>query len=206
MLPTIQTHPKVHPLTPQILLGHLTQQSLTEADLTADFLFLAATITLLSGVMEIDGSIEPEETDHLHTVINACVDPKSPLYALVQDLVSGVCTHQVYLNPQQFLSLADTLDDSARLLLLGLGYNMAMVDGHFNLREQLYLRGIAHRLQILPRHQYVLEAIATQQPIHDTETLLDLFLLLHPDRFQGKAILRTIARTIHSNLPEPALT
>lgn len=206
MLLTLENETSSVNPTPNVLLTTLTDQPLSETDLSPTLFFLAATITLLSGVMVIDGAIETEELEHLHMLVDACVSPEDPMHSLVRQLVEGVQTHQVYLDPQQFLSFTTQLDDSARLLLLALGYSMAVVDGHFDLREQMYLQAVAHRLHIPRSYQITFEAIATRQPVQDLEALLDLFRLLHPDRFQKTPVLRVIARTVHSNLPEPNLS
>lgn len=189
-------------LTPQTLLSYLVEQPLSEEELTPNLIFVAASITLLSGVMMMDGVIDPEEMTHLHQLMGLCADTDLACHRLLPRLVLGIKRHQVYLNPRLFLVLAEALDLPQRLLLLGLGYGMATADGHLSERENLYLRAIAQRLCIAPEHLAILEASSTKLASVRAEALREVNQYLNPTSFQlHEPLLRLIARTIHSNLP-----
>ncbi|MBD1910506.1 MULTISPECIES: TerB family tellurite resistance protein [unclassified Leptolyngbya] len=193
-------------VTPQILLSHLTEQPLSEEDSTLNLIFVAASVTLMSGVMMMDGVIDPEEMVHLHQLMGVCADTDTACHRLLPRLILGIKRHQIYLNPRLFLVLAEALDLPQRLLLLGLGYRMAAADGHLNERENLYLRAIAQRLCIDPQHVAILEANSLKFTLLETEALWEVNHYLDPSNFQlHESLLRLIARTIHSNLPAIAI-
>jgi len=189
-------------LTPHTLLLSLTEQDLSEEDLTPGLLFLAAGVTLLSGVMMMDGCVEPSEIAYLEKLLGLCADTDIACHRLMTRLTSSIQQQQVYLDPRRFLVLCETLNMSQRLLLLGLGYEMAATDGHLNDREMMYLRSIAHRLQIDPKHMAVLEATFTHHPYLEIDALEEVFQYLEPSTFAAdEPLFRWIAQAIHSNLP-----
>jgi len=196
------TDPLPRYLTPQTLLAHLTNQAIAEEDMTPSLLFFAASVALLSGVMQMDRSVAPEEMAHLQEVVGICADADLACRRLNSHLVLGINRHQVYLNPRLFLVLCEALTMPQRLLLLGLGYGMATADGHLSQRESMYLQAIAQRLQIHPQHRVILEACYTDQPVPEREALWEVAQHLDPTGFQpNEPLFRVMARALHSNLP-----
>jgi hypothetical protein len=135
-------------------------------------------------------------------LLESFVTPEHSLYALAQEMIQGIERQQVYLNPQQVLTLAIPLSESERLLLVALGYEMAASDGSVDARETMYLRAIAHRLDVHVRHITALEDGFGQQEIADPEALIQIKALLDPSFFQTAELdLSKIANNLLAALP-----
>lgn len=187
--------------TPESLLCYLCGQPMDETAISHGLIFLAVSITLLSGVMAIDGQIDPQEKSYLQSIIDASVQSGNTSPQLVQALVDGIEQHQVYLNPPLFVLLASGLSESERILLLGLGYDMATTSEHFGPQERMYLRAIAQRLRIPHDYQACLEASFTDQAMPNPEALPDIAHLTHPTHFQPKStLLELFAYRIHPTM------
>jgi uncharacterized tellurite resistance protein B-like protein len=135
------------------LLSRISRQKLREQDITPLVVFVTALIAILRGVMIIDRTIAVEEEERLQKTLKAFAAGDPHRIELIQRLVKGVSKQQVYFNPTELLTLTAFFSESEKLLLIGSGYEMSAVDGHIDLREQMYLQSIANRLALDPRHQ-----------------------------------------------------
>lgn len=152
-------------------------------------LFLAALITILSGVVAIDQTVTDEEEHHLKTLLNAFISPGSPLHPLMQTMIQEVETAKIYLNSHCLSALIAPLSSSERLLILSLGYEVAAADGDVELRERFYLQAIAHRLAV-PTHQIaVLEAGFIHHDPSNSDALEEVKTLLNPTLFESLDIV-----------------
>jgi len=184
------------------LLSHVTGRDLNQQDLSPTLLFLAALVTVLLGVIVIDRRIDAAEQHRLQVLLESFVTPDPSLYALTQEMIKGIERQQVYLNPQQVLTLATPLSESERLLLIALGYEMAAADGEVDAREIMYLRAIAHRLDVHVRYITALENGFSHQEISDPEALSQIRALLDPSFFQTAELgLSKIANHLLAALP-----
>lgn len=173
------------------LITRITGQDLDDQTPGSTVLFLAALITVLSGVVAIDRTVTDEEEHHLKTLLNAFIPPGSCIHPLMQKLIEGIEAHQVYLNPQHLSALTASLSLSERLLMLGLCYETAAADGEVDVREQLYLQAIAHRLEIPTSYLKVLEAGFIHHTTTHSDALEEVKTLLNPAGFEALDIVCT---------------
>ena len=75
--------------------------------------------------------------------------------------------------------------ESQKLLLIGSGYEMSAVDGHIDLREQMYLQSIGNRLGLDSRHIAVLDTLFTKEGTLDSEAFAEVQALLDPSEFES---------------------
>ncbi|MEO1210235.1 MAG: hypothetical protein AAFX78_11900 [Cyanobacteria bacterium J06638_20] len=187
--------------SPKSLLAEISGQAIDETELDSSLIFLAASLTLLLGVMAINRSPDPHNQSYLQSVLDAALQNGKLSPHLVQALTEGIDSHQLYLNPRLFLLMTSTLSESERLLLLGLGYDMATAGTHFGLQTQMYLQAIAQRLRIPPAYQACLESSFTQQDIAHLDALPDIADLTHPTSFQPESnLLQLLAHRIHPSM------
>ncbi|MBD2012897.1 dynamin family protein [Microcoleus sp. FACHB-53] len=165
------------------LLSRITGQKLNQRDLTPPVIFMAALITVLLGVMFVDGTITDEEKQRWQKTINRFIPPSGNSRQLAQLLTKGIRQNQVYKKLNDLQTLTAPLSESERLLLIGFGYEMSAADGDMDAREKKYLEAIANRLRINPRLLAVLEAGFTHQESVEPAALDDVHLLLAPARF-----------------------
>jgi uncharacterized tellurite resistance protein B-like protein len=167
------------------LLSQLTGQNLTEKDLSPTVLFATALVTVLWGVIVIDQTVAIAEERELQILLNELIPADDSAYPLIEIIVQGIQQQQTYLDPQSLLGLVGALSESERLLLLGLGYEMAIADGDLDLREQLYLQAIAQRLNLPPRYQETLAAGFSRQAPPTAIAIAEVQALLQPSQFRS---------------------
>ncbi|HEY9822988.1 MAG TPA: dynamin family protein [Candidatus Sericytochromatia bacterium] len=166
------------------LLSRLTGQKLSQRDLNPPVIFMAALVTVLLGVMLVDGTVTDEEKQGWQKTINRFIPSAGNARQLTQLLSKGIRQNQVYKKLNELQTLTAPLSESERLLLIGFGYEMSAADGDMDAREKKYLEAIANRLGINPRHLAVLEAGFTHQGTVETAALDEVQFLLAPARFQ----------------------
>lgn len=165
------------------LLSRITGQKLNQRDLTSPLLFLATLVTVLSGVIYSDGLVTAEEKQRLQVTLNQFA-PTPSMRQFTQLLVRGVGQHQVYKKLNELVKLAEPLSLSQKLLIVGLGYEMASVGGDVDVREKRYLQVIANHLKIDYQYLAVLEASFIHQGTVDSTTLEKMKSLLDPAQFR----------------------
>ena len=162
------------------LLSRISRQKLRQQDITPLVVFLTALISVLRGVMIIDRTIAVEEEERLQKTLKAFSSGDPSRIELIQRLVKGVSKQQVYFNPTELLTLTAFFSESEKLLLIGSGYEMSAVDGHIDLREQMYLQSIANRLGLDSRHIAVIDTLFTKEGILDSEAFAEVQALRVP--------------------------
>jgi uncharacterized tellurite resistance protein B-like protein/GTPase SAR1 family protein len=165
------------------LLSRITGQKLSQRYLTPPVIFLAALVTVLLGVIYIDGMVTDEEKQRLQATLNRFLPTEGNVRQLVQLMVKGVGQQQVYRKISELMTLMAPFTPSQRLLVLGFGYQMSAADGDMDAREKKYLQVIANRLGIDPRYLAVLEASFSHQGSVDPTALNEVQSLLDPARF-----------------------
>jgi uncharacterized tellurite resistance protein B-like protein len=171
------------------LLSHITGQKLSQRDMTPPVIFMAALVTVLLGVMFVDGTVTDEEKQRWQKTLNRFIPPGGNVRQLTQLLSKGIRQNQVYKKLNELLMLAAPLSESERLLLIGFGYEMSAADGDMDAREKKYLDAIANRLGINPRHLAVLEAGFSGQGTIEPAALDEVQFLIAPARFQELDII-----------------
>jgi len=172
-------------ITPQIveLLSRITGKKLDTRDITPPVLFLAALITILLGVMLADQKVTQEEKQRWQKTLNRFIPVEGNVRQLTQLLSKGVREQKVYANKDELSTLVSPFSESEKLLLIGLGYEMAFADSAADERETRHLKIVANLLRSKPSHLEVLEAGFTHQPIPSSSALEEVRLLLAPGRF-----------------------
>ena len=132
------------------LLSRITGQKLSQRDITPPVIFMAALVTVLLGVMFVDGTITEEEKQRWQKTINRFIPPEGNVRQLTQLLSKGIRQNQVYKKLNELLTLTAPLSESEKLLLIGFGYEMSAADGDMDTREKKYIEAIANRLGINP--------------------------------------------------------
>lgn len=184
------------------LLSSITKQELRKQDLTPPVIFLAALITVLLGVILIDGSVTEEEKQRWKTSLNKFIPPGGNARQLTQLMSKGIMENQIYKKLNDLQTLAAPLSESERLLLISFGYEMSAADGDMDASEKKYLEAVANRLGINPQHLQVLEASFTHQETVEPAALDEVYSLLAPARFQElETIFVKAASDIRVHLP-----
>ncbi|MDY6936454.1 MAG: TerB family tellurite resistance protein [Cyanobacteriota bacterium] len=166
------------------LLSKITEQDLNPRSIRPVFVFVAAAIAVLRGVMVMDKVITAEEEARLLETLDVLLDEDEEVYRLTQLTIRGIDREQIFLDPQALLTLSDPLSISARLLLLAFGYEMSAADGSIDFREQMYLHSIASRLRVEMPHLQAIEAGFMEQTAPSPESAREVLALLGNDRFE----------------------
>ena len=184
------------------LLSRITEKNLSHRDVTSPMIFLASLVTVLLGVIFIDGKVAEEEKKILLATLYRFSTPDSEVRKLTHLMIKGVKENQLYRKSNDLLTLTASLTESQRLLLIGFGYEMSAADGEMDFREKNYLEMLAKRLNINPQHLTVFEAAFTHQENLDSTVLQEVRFLLEPVRFQElDTVFVKAARDILAILP-----
>ena len=167
------------------LLSRITGKKLSQPELTPPVIFLAALVTVLLGVILLDGTATTEEKQRLHIILNRFVTLDADMCQLTNLMIRGVTQQQVYKKINELLTLTTSLSESEKLLLLSFGYEIPVTDGEIELRKKKYLKAVGKRLGIDPRHLAALEAGFSHQGTIASEALDEVQSLLDPARLQS---------------------
>ncbi|MDM3853179.1 MAG: TerB family tellurite resistance protein [Aphanizomenon gracile PMC627.10] len=193
------------------LLSRITGQKLSQRDITPQVLFLAGLVTVLMGVIFVDGTVSEEEKQHLQKILSRFSQSNSDVQKLTNLMIKGGKENQTYKKNQDFLKLTLPLSESEKILLIGFGYEISVADGEIDLREKQYLGIVAKNLGVeseylevrdidIKEKQYlgivaknlgvkseyleIFEIAFTHQGNFDANALNELHFLLDTSRFQ----------------------
>ncbi|MTJ51449.1 dynamin family protein [Anabaena sp. UHCC 0253] len=166
------------------LLSRITGQKLSQRDITPQVLFLASLVTVLMGVIFVDGTVEDQEKQRLLKILYRFSLPESDVRRLTHLMIKGVKEHQTYKKIQYLLKLTSPLSESEKILLIGFGYEMSIADGEIDVREKQYLGIVAKNLGLKSEYLEVFEIAFTNQGNFDITALNEVHFLLDPSRFQ----------------------
>jgi uncharacterized tellurite resistance protein B-like protein len=166
------------------LLSRISGQKLRPQDVSPLVVFLTALISILRGVIIIDKTVAVEEEERLQKTLKAFVNADRDRVQLIQRILNGVAKQQVYFNPGELVTLTALFSDSEKLLLIGFGYEMSAADGSFDIREQMYLQSIGHRLGIDSRHIALLDSVFSKEGNIDPTAFAEVQVLLDPSEFE----------------------
>jgi uncharacterized tellurite resistance protein B-like protein len=169
-------------VNPQIvdLLSRITGQKLTQRELTPPVIFLANLVTILLGIIFVDGIVAEQEKQRLLKALYRFSTPESGVRQLTHLMIKGVKENQLYKKINDLVTVSIPLSDSEKLLLIGFGYEMSATDDEMDFREKQYLEIVAKKLGINQKHLAVLEAGFTNQNIVDSIALEEVRFLLDP--------------------------
>ena len=166
------------------LLSRITGQKLSQRDITPQVLFLASLVTVLMGVIFVDGTVEEEEKQSLLKILYRFSMPETGMRQLTNLIIKRVKNNQTYKKIHDLLTLTATLSESERLLLIGFGYEISITDGKIDPREKKYLEIIAKNIEIKSHYLEVFEIAFTHKGNIETDALNEVHFLLNPSRFQ----------------------
>jgi uncharacterized tellurite resistance protein B-like protein/GTPase SAR1 family protein len=166
------------------LLSRITGQKLSQRDITPQVLFLASLVTVLMGVIFVDGTVEDQEKQRLLKILYRFSLPESDVRRLTHLMIKGVKEHQTYKKIQDLLKLTSPLSESEKILLIGFGYEMSAADGEIDLREKQYLGIVAKNLGVKSQHLPIFEIAFTQEGNIEPNALNEVHFLLDSYRFQ----------------------
>lgn len=166
------------------LLSRITGQKLSQRDITPQVLFLASLVTVLLGVIFVDGTVEEEEKQSLLKILYRFSMPETGMRQLTNLIIKRVKNNQTYKKIHDLLTLTATLSESERLLLIGFGYEISITDGKIDPREKKYLEIIAKNIEIKSQYLEVFEIAFTHKGNIETDALNEVHFLLNPSRFQ----------------------
>ena len=166
------------------LLSRITGQKLSQRDITPQVLFLASLVTVLLGVIFVDGTVAETEKERLLKILYEFSLPESGIRRLTHLLIKGVKENQVYQKNNDLLTLTAPLSESEKILLIGFGYEMSAADGEIDLQEKQYLEIVARNLGVKSEYLEVFEIGFTHQGNVDINALNEVHFLLDSSRFQ----------------------
>lgn len=166
------------------LLSRITGQKLSQRDITPQVLFLASLVTVLLGVMLVDGTVSEAEKQRLQTILSRFSQSNSDVQKLTNLIIKGVKENQTYKKIQDLLRLTLPLSESEKILLIGFGYEMSVADGEIDVREKQYLGIVAKNLGVESEYLEVFEIGFTHQGNFNANALNEVNFLLDPSRFQ----------------------
>lgn len=184
------------------LLSRITGQKLNQRDVTPPVIFLASLVTVLLGVIFVDGTVAQEEKQRLLETLYKFSIPKSDVRRLTHLMIKGIKENQLYRKSDAWLKLIAPLTKSQQLLLIGFGYEMSAADGEIDSREKKYLEILGKRLNLNSQHLKILETVFTHQETQDLAALEEIHFLLDPVRFQElDTVFVKAARDMLATLP-----
>jgi uncharacterized tellurite resistance protein B-like protein/GTPase SAR1 family protein len=174
-------------VNPQIvdLLSRISGQKLTQRELTPPVIFLANLVTILLGIIFVDGIVAESEKQRLLTTLYRFSTPESDVRRLTHLMIKGIKENHIYKNLNDLLTVSIPLSDSEKFLLIGFGYEMSAADGEMDFREKQYLEIVAQKLGINQKYLAILEAGFTNQNIVDSIALDEVRFLLDPSQFHN---------------------
>lgn len=164
------------------LLSRITGQKLTQNHITAPVTFLASLVTVLLGVIFVDGTVAEEEKQKLLTILYRFSTPESDVRRLTHLMIKGIKENQIYKQINNLLILSNSLSESEKLLLIAFGYEISAIDG-IGLSEKQYLEIIGKHLGINFKYSSVLESAFTYNNHIDYAALDEVRFRLDPCRF-----------------------
>ncbi len=138
--------------------SRITKLELTREDLTPPVVFLAALVSVLTGVVHADNEVTGEEEQKLLTILERFTPSEDTVHHLTQLMIGGVRENQVYANLEQMKLLMAPLLEPEKLLLIGLGYEISAADGSIDDTEKQYLQQVASQLELDLQYLTILEA------------------------------------------------
>lgn len=185
------------------LISKITGKKLKHKDISPAVIFLASLVTILLGVSCADNDEKDPEKQRLREILDRFIPKEGNIRQLTDLIIKGVRERQVYKNLAQWQILVSPLSQSERLLLIGLGCDMAVADGEMDILEKKYLQLITNHLGIDAQYLDVLEAGFKQQEYIEAKALSEVRHLLNPARFHVlNAIFVKAASDLIAALPQ----
>lgn len=183
------------------LLTTLFNQPIPASSIHPVVVYLSALAAVLTGVAHADSQITEAERSRLKHNLAQFIPKGSTFDVALGELMQGVRASKIYAKPADIATLMSLCTESERLLLVGLGYDLAIADQDLNPKEQKYLRLIAQQFGLQTEWLAALEMGLLHQQAH--AALAEVCALLDPARFQGlDPVFAKAANQILLQLPE----
>jgi replication fork clamp-binding protein CrfC/uncharacterized tellurite resistance protein B-like protein len=160
-------------------LSKITGQNMAQRDVTPLVVFVANLIIVLLGVMLADGIVTDKEKQKLVEILGRFNTPESERNRFKYFMIKGVKESQIYRKFNELLIITNQLSESEQLLLIGLGYEMATINGMLGWREHMYLENLARLLDVKPQHFAVVASAFKPQESFDIAVIDDIDNLLN---------------------------
>jgi uncharacterized tellurite resistance protein B-like protein len=164
------------------ILSMLTGQDLTLKDITPQVIFIADLIALLKGVVHADTKVSEDEITQFRSTLNKLNLNNKQTIEVAKLLLSGIQKYQLYKKINDFVILLVPLSESEKLLLFGLGYQMAMADSSLDETESIYLRNLGRLIHLDNRFFDVFESSFSGKS-YNSDDFQKLYELVDPARF-----------------------
>lgn len=183
------------------LLSQLTGYELRQEDVKPPVVFLTAVLAVLNGVIFADGAVADEEKEKLVKTLERLCASSNRILSLAK-MISDGFQQKKLCSLDNIITLAESLSEPEKLLLLSLGYEMSAADGDMDESERKYLKRIANNLEIESEYQTLLESILATKKDTDFSKLAKIKSLLDPSRFRElDTIFVFAAEQIFEQLP-----
>lgn len=187
------------------ILSTLFKQPIHAQQLNSLTAYLGALAAILVGVTHADKEVTEAERQRLSKILTQFIPSTNQLNSLGQLLLQGVRDSKLYAKPAELATLMSLFAQSEKLLLITLGYELAITDGDFNPREQKYLRIIAQQLHLKEEWIVALEAGLVHRQTSDA--LDEVRYLLEPARFSAlDPVFAKAASQVLSRLPKSIIS
>jgi len=183
------------------ILTELLNQPVQPQQINPVVVYLTALAAVLLGVAHADNQLTDTERERLKQNLAQFIPKDSALDFAIGSLLQGVRTSKIYGKPAVIATLMSLFTESEQLLLVGLGYELAIADQDLNPKERKYLHLIAQQFGLQPEWLAALESGLLHQQI--LPGLDEVCYLLDPARFQGlDPVFAKAANQVLLQLPE----
>lgn len=198
---TVNSSPSVPQSEAANILSKLLNQSIHGHPLNPLMAYLAALSAVLVGVIHADSQVTEEETQRLKKILTQFIPKDSSFDLAVRSLMKGVRDSKIYAKPVEIGTLISSYAESEKLLLIGLGYELATADNDLNPKEQKYLHIVAQQLSLKAEWLDAIEGGLLHQRV--SNAIGEVRYLLDPARFQGlDPVFARAANQILMQLPD----
>jgi uncharacterized tellurite resistance protein B-like protein/gas vesicle protein len=183
------------------VLHHILGKSIEPAAADTSTVFVTALASALVGVVLADQQITLDEKQGMQATLDQLVPGGHPLREHVSQILRGVQGYELHQKPDDLETLWTPLEPAERLLLVGLAYRASASDGEMAASEVDYLKNLAQKLGVAPRHETILEEHFGSQDMTDRQALEEVrsqFVLIEKE---AEPVLVNAARLLLDDLP-----
>ncbi len=191
-----------YPLGLLDFLSELIDRQVKEEQANDLLIFVAALSAVGMGVIAVDGEVTIQEKHLLGHTLQRFIASGDPLIALAREIFNGIKKYKIYSNTNELSKLTGILDEPEKLLLIALGYEMAIADGLLDPTEEQYLRNLARQCDLEDHLIDSLQNGLLGEPYGDRHVNKQLQFLLDPAQFKDlDPVFSQVAEEILAKLP-----
>lgn len=163
--------------------------------------FISILISVLLGTISIGCNVAKGDKEKLESLLNLMIPPGCANHSWLISILKGVKKQETYQQLETLSKLSDRLSLSEKILIVSIGYKLAIDNQVIDARKNNYLRKIADCFCLDICQIDVLEARLESKINVDRKVLNSLSDLLEPGCFRAlDPGLVVIAREIHQSL------